>query len=180
MINRKNLKNSKDSPVYRIYYYFMNASWRKKSLLLWWRMDLTPRLIALINSRIEELGISQIEIARTLNRSEGWVSKALSGKIRRLGDAHVLALEQMLEVPLSTVIIGAKAISPLAIEVNDMIEREPENALVLSALVRSRKERRARLEGDARYLGAALIAIVDGNRDHPEKVARLAIKLIVG
>jgi transcriptional regulator with XRE-family HTH domain len=128
-------------------------------------------------------GFSQNDLAKKLGKSEAWVSKLLSGKMKSIDAITFRKLEIALEID-SFQIAKTGNISPLAAQIAAMVDNDPLFARL--ALCARDTITGARATFTPRYvpteemagLGSRILAITQANPDKPGKVAKLILQLL--
>lgn len=128
-------------------------------------------------------GFSQNELAKSIGRSEAWVSKLLSGKQKSVDPVTFRKLEIALEID-SFQLAKSGNISPLAAQIGAMVDSDP----LFANLAVCAKEAitGARATFTPRYvpteemagLGRKILAITQANPEKPGKVAKLILQLL--
>jgi len=128
-------------------------------------------------------GLSQVELARTLGKSEAWVSKLLAGKQQTIDDETFRKLEIALEIDFFGFTKNGN-ISPLAAQIAAMVDGDPLFAKLAvcarEAITGARSTFTPRYvpTEDMAALGRKIIAISTANPDKPGKVAKLVLQLL--
>lgn len=128
-------------------------------------------------------GFSQADLAGLLGKSEGWVSKLLSGKQQSIDGKTFRKLEVALEIDFFGIEKNGK-MSPLAAQIGGMVDSDP----LFAKLAACAKDAiaGARATFTPRYvpteemaeLGKRILAITQANPDKPGKVAKLILQLL--
>lgn len=142
-------------------------------------MDVTKSIRILIRHAITEKGWQDKEFALAVGKSPGWTSKFFSGQVKSLEDSQVLAIERALGISLARVRTPDGPLSPIAVEISKILERQPEKAEILQAIRSAEEARLTRIKKRRPEIGAALLKLALENPGHPEKLADLAINLIL-
>ena len=128
-------------------------------------------------------GFSQNDLAKKLGKSEAWVSKLLSGKMKSVDAITFQKLEITLEID-SFQIAKTGNISPLAAQIAAMVDGDPLFAKL--ALCAKESITGARATFTPRFvpteemasLGLRILAITQANPAKPGKVAKLILQLL--
>jgi transcriptional regulator with XRE-family HTH domain len=142
-------------------------------------MNVTKSVRILIRHGIQAKGWQDKEFALAVGKSTSWVSKLLSGQVNNLEDSQVMNIERALGISLARVRSPDGPLSPIAVEISRLLEKQPEKAEILQAIKSAEDARLTRIRKRRPDIGAALVKIAIENPDHPEKVADLAIDLIL-
>jgi len=128
-------------------------------------------------------GLSQAHLAKSLGKSEAWVSKLLSGKQKSVDEKTFRKLEITLEID-SFQLAKTGNISPLAAQIAALVDADP----IFAKLSLCAREAiiGARATFTPRYvptdemagLGKKIIDIIQSNPDKPGKVAKLVLQLL--
>jgi transcriptional regulator with XRE-family HTH domain len=128
-------------------------------------------------------GLSQVQLAKKLEKSEGWVSKLFSGKQKSVDGATYKKLENILKIDSFNLEKNGN-VSPLAGQIATMVDADPLFAKL--AICAKDAITEARSTFDSRYvpteemsdLGIKILAITKANPDKPGKVAKLVVNLL--
>lgn len=126
---------------------------------------------------------SQADLAGLLGKSEGWVSKLLSGKQRSLDGETFRKLEVALEIDFFGIEKNGK-LSPLAAQIGGMVDSDPLFAKLAvcakDAIMGARATFTPRYvpTEDMAGIGKKILAITQANPDKPGKVAKLVLQLL--
>ena len=141
--------------------------------------SMLPNIIQAFRSK----GLSQSELAAAIGRSEGWVSKLLSGKQKTIDDPTFRKIEIALEIDFFRLSKNGN-LSPLAEIIAAMVDHDPLFAKLAvcakDAITGARATFTPRFvpTEDMAGLGKKIVEIAVNNQDKPGKVAKLVLQLL--
>lgn len=152
-------------------------------------MDLLPNYRALILNGLRKSGVTKTALAETLGYGKPWVTKLLNGTLKAISDSDARKIEQLLGIRFVQFVEVGKQVSSLAAQIDKELERSPQLAGPLSALLQMAEDLRKSAESAPlvpRYVptpemtkvGQQIIRIAFANEDKPGKVAREVLKLL--